>query len=47
MITQRAILEFVIGILGFALILHATNWMAAAGVFLMLLANNIVHSSRV
>jgi hypothetical protein len=45
--SQRAILEVLIGILGFALFLYETNLMEAAGLYLILFANNIGHSRRV
>jgi hypothetical protein len=46
-ITQRAILELVLSFAGFSLFWYATNWQAAFGLFLSLLANNIGHSRRV
>jgi len=45
-IKQLAIFEAVIGLSGFALFWHATNWMAALGLFMCLYANNIGHSNR-
>jgi hypothetical protein len=38
---QRAIIELLVGIPSFVLFYFATNWMATAGLFLIIFANNI------
>ena len=40
-------LELPIGLIGIAVVWHATSWEVALGVFIMLFANNLGHSKNI